>query len=72
MYDITIFSKRLREERIMRNLTQKDLAIAAGITPNAVTMYETAKREPSFACLYKICDFLNVSADYLIGRTDEY
>ncbi|MDE6294326.1 MAG: helix-turn-helix domain-containing protein, partial [Clostridiales bacterium] len=34
--------------------------------------YEQARHEPSLETLKRICDFFDVSADYLIGRTDNY
>ena len=67
-----VFAHRLREERLSRGLTQKALAMYICVTPNAITMYESGKREPSLDFLLKICDFFDVSADYLIGRADSY
>ena len=74
LYNIlmNIFSIRLREERITRGYTQKQLANYLGTTPNAITMYETEKREPSLTLFRRICDFFDIPADYLLGRTDSY
>lgn len=66
------FASRLREERIARGYTQKQLANFIHVTPNAVTMYESGMREPSLSFLLKICQFFDISADYLIGLTDSY
>nr|MCH9869700.1 helix-turn-helix domain-containing protein [Serratia marcescens] len=35
------------------------------------SIYAWKKREPSVAILQKVADVLNVSADYLMGRTDD-
>lgn len=69
---MSIFSTRLREERITHGYTQKQLADYLGTTPNAITMYEADKREPSLDVFRHICDFFDIPADYLLGRTDSY
>lgn len=48
----------------------KEVATQFGITLGAYAHYEQGVREPSYALLRNICDFFDVSADYLIGRTD--
>ena len=64
--------EKLRQERLAKNLTQKQVAENLQITRVSYTHYESGKREPSFEMLRKICDFYDISADYLIGRTDNY
>lgn len=53
------------------DLTQAELAEKAGMHPTAITHYETGRRTPSMANLRILVDALDVSADYLIGVTDE-
>ncbi len=60
----------LKQERISKNLTQKQVAEFLQIARTTYTNYETGQREPSFEMLRKICDFYGITADYLIGRTD--
>lgn len=64
--------ERLKEVRIEKGLTQKQVAEAINVSFNAVSQYESGVREPSIDLLLQICNFLDVSADYIIGRTDEY
>lgn len=64
--------KKLKELRIARGLTCVSVASAVGLTKNAITNYELGIREPSLSTLKALCDFYDVSADYLIGRTDNY
>lgn len=64
--------ERLRELRLAHELTQKQVAEQLNISTRAYAHYEQGGREPSLDVLRKICDFFDVSADYLIGRTDEY
>ena len=64
------FGQKIKELRNSKNLTAKQVADAIGLTRNAITNYEADIREPSLSVLKSLCDFFNVSADYLIGRSD--
>ena len=64
------FSQRLKEVRKEQGMSQKEVADEAGIKPSAYANYEQGTREPSLEILKRICDALDVSADYLIGRED--
>ena len=66
-----IFSDRLRAAREMRKLSQGDLATKAGFQPSAISHFETGGRSPSFDNLKRLADALNVTTDYLLGRTEE-
>jgi transcriptional regulator with XRE-family HTH domain len=66
-----VFSKRLKEVRELRGLNQVDLANKAGLQPTAISHFETGGRAPSFDNLRRLADALNVSTDYLIGRSDD-
>lgn len=59
----------LRELRIMRGLSQTQLAGKIDISRSAYSMYETGARLPSVATLMTMSDVLNVSIDYLLGLT---
>lgn len=59
---------RLKELREKNNLQQKDLARLLNVSQNAISLYETGKREPNIEYLIKICDFFNISLDYLLER----
>lgn len=63
--------KRLQLARKVRGLSQCQVAIKACLQPAAVSHFETGGRTPSFANLRSLADALGVSADYLLGRTDE-
>ena len=66
------FHEKIKELRTERGLTQKQVAEYVGLTKNALGNYEAGIREPSLDILRKLCDLFDVSADYLIGRTDNY
>ncbi|MBS5023877.1 MAG: helix-turn-helix transcriptional regulator [Firmicutes bacterium] len=67
-----IFSERLKELRIANGFTQKQVAQRIGLTKNALGNYEADIREPSLLTVVLLCDFFEVSADYLLGRSDSY
>lgn len=65
------FPQRLRSARELRELSQAQLAKAAKLQPSAVSHFETGTRKPSLANIRRLADALDVSADYLLGRSDE-
>lgn len=67
-----IIGNRLHDLRLLRCLRIKDIAESIGLSPMAYNHYEWGDREPSLDVLKKLCDFFDVSADYLIGRSDDY
>lgn len=62
---------RIRELREDMDLRQADVAASTGIDQRTLSNYETGKTNPDSYAIIRLCDFFNVSADYLIGRTDE-
>ena len=60
-------SEKLKTLRLDKGLTQAEVSKELGLTRNAIANYETGIREPSLEILIKICQFFNVSADYLLG-----
>lgn len=65
------FSTRLKELRLSKDLSQKALANAVGVSDAAITMLEKGKRYPSFEVLCFLADYFCVSLDYLCGRSDD-
>jgi len=66
-----IFPDRLRTARECRGLSQGKLAERTGLQASAVSHFETGSRKPSFDNLKRLADALNVTTDYLLGRTSE-
>ena len=68
----SIFEMRLKQARQEKRLTQKELGEKVGKTQNAITLYENSSRLISkIKTLVLIADALNVSLDWLCGRTDK-
>lgn len=66
-----IFSERIRATRIEKKITQSKLAQSIKVSTRTYQEYEYNKCEPSIDKSVKIADELNVSLDYLTGRTDD-
>lgn len=64
------FGDRLRQTREAKGMSQQDLADRAGIQASAVSHFELGRRLPSFDNIRRLADALNVTSDFLLGRTD--
>lgn len=58
---------KLKQARIEAGYTQQQLADEIEINRENISRYENGIVEPSIEILGKLCDFLEVSADWLIG-----
>ena len=65
-----ILAERLKQCRKDKGLTQWQVAIYSDITENIYQNYESMRREPKLEILLRIAVCLDVSLDYLVGRTD--
>ena len=64
------FKDRLKELRIDKNISQKELGQLLNMSKMAVSHWESGHSEPSIAQLILLSDFFQVSVDYLIGKTE--
>lgn len=60
--------ERIRREREKKNMTQKELAEKLGKTKNTITEIEKGRSVGQWEKLGELCDILDVSADYILGR----
>lgn len=65
----TDFSRSLALLRKERGVSQRTAAKELGISQALLSHYENGVREPGLAFVSKACDYYNVSADFLLGRT---
>ena len=63
-------STRLTELRIGLNLSQMRLSKELGISQAAINRYEHSQASVPHGALLKYAEFFDVSADYILGRTD--
>lgn len=64
------YVKRIRDLREDNDLKQKDIAKLLNTTQSYYAQYENGKRELPIHHLVTLCEFYNVSADYLLGFTN--
>lgn len=63
-------SERLKELRKQRGLSQYDLAKKLGVSKSTISMIEVGSRQPSIEMMEMLCDYFNVSMDFLRGKED--
>jgi transcriptional regulator with XRE-family HTH domain len=64
-------SERVLQLRLENKLEVSDVVKKLGISWNSYVAIERGEGLPHITALCKIADFYKVSADYLLGRTDE-
>lgn len=62
--------EKIRELRIAKRMTQRQLADKLDLTKGAISAYEQGAKYPSLEVLVKMCQVFQVSADYLLGLSD--
>lgn len=63
------FSRTLALLRREKKVSQRTAAQAFGVSQALLSHYENGAREPGLAFVRKACDYYNVSADFLLGRS---
>ena len=59
---------RLRTEK---NITQEDVAFELGVSRQSVSKWETDQAIPDLDKIKMLCEYFNVSIDYLLGIEKE-
>jgi len=68
---ISVLEERLKILRKERNLTQREVFSAVGLSERNYQSFEYGEIRPSYDSLIALAGFFNVSLDYLVGRTDK-
>lgn len=66
-----ILAERLVKLRSERKLSRREVAASTHMTERTYQRYENSERDPNAPVLLALADYYDVSADYLLGRTDE-
>lgn len=66
-----IFDSKLKKARLNKGLTQMELAEKIGVTQIDIDKWESSKSQIDDKNLKKCAEFLDVTSDYLLGKTDE-
>lgn len=70
-FDINLFGERLKYLRNEKGIGQNSLAEQLQLSNASVSYWETGKQIPSAEVVYKLALYFNVSADYLLGITND-
>lgn len=65
------FCAHLRTIRKSHKATQKQVAVAVGVTERNYQDWEYGNTKPGFDALIALADYFDVSLDYLVGRSDD-
>ncbi|MDT0160367.1 helix-turn-helix transcriptional regulator [Bacillus sp. AG4(2022)] len=65
-----VLAKRLKWLREKERYSQKDIAEKIGMSTGGYQKIEQSQRDPKLDVLVILCDFFNVSADFLLGRSN--
>jgi len=71
MFSKKLFGQRILEQRKEHNETQVVLAELLGVKNNHISEIERGNRTTSAERIALICEHYGVSADYLLGLTDD-
>lgn len=64
------FGERVRGLREDKDMNQTQLAVILNTTQKKISRIETGENEPNLQDIRTLCTYFNVSADYLLGLTD--
>ncbi|HIZ82927.1 MAG TPA: helix-turn-helix domain-containing protein [Firmicutes bacterium] len=65
------YRKRIRDLREDHDKSQQDIAAVLGAGQGTYSLYERGVRELPLRHLITLCRYYRVSADYILGFTDE-
>ena len=69
MYNDKSFAQILSELRRSSGLSQRKAAADLKISQALLSHYENGAREPGLNFVCRVCDYYNVTSDYLLGRS---
>ena len=67
---MNIVSKRLKELRLEKQLSQSKLAKILICSQTIISQWENGTRTPTIYEIVAIADYFGVTTDYLLGRED--
>lgn len=63
-----MFNERLKEAIISRGMNQRKFAMDFGVSEQTLSKWIRGERCPHIDVVVQICDYFDVSADWLLGR----
>ena len=71
MFNKNLLGERLLALREEKSLSQKAVADLLNVTRTQISDIENGKSGTTLDRFYQLCEFYQVSADYLLGITDD-
>lgn len=68
---LTTFPRRLRIAMVAREMNSADIMRASELGNGQISSYLNGHQEPRIGSVVKLCRALNVSADFLLGLSNE-
>ena len=65
------FIHQIKEIRTQNKKTQEEIGNVLGITKQQYQLYESGKREIKVNQIITLCQYYNISPEYILGFTDE-
>ncbi len=65
------FGQTLKKLRIIKKMTQAQIADALEVSRSAISLYELDLREPDIRFLQRVSGYFDVSIDYLLGEKED-
>lgn len=65
------FIQQIKEIRTQNKKTQEEIGNVLGITKQQYQLYESGKREIKVNQIITLCEYYNISPEYILGFTDE-
>ena len=67
---MNVFRKRLKELRVEKKISQKELAVIIGTNNSSICDWECGRSEPNIDTIIKLAELFDVTTDYLLGVKD--
>lgn len=67
---MTVYGERIKEARMLKGWSQKELADKCGTTQQTIQRYESGASEPQSTYLARVSKALDCSISYLLGIDD--
>ena len=71
MFDKKLMGQRLTAIRESKGISRKEVTELLNVTRTQVSDIENGKSGTNLDRFYQLCEFYQVSADYLLGITDD-
>lgn len=69
-FDVNEMAGRIRALRKEKNVDQNTMALGIDVSNASISYWETGKQIPSAEVIYKMSKYFNVSADYILGLSE--